>query len=154
MGVKYLTDQGPDGARLGSTVADTVDVYAAVTVQTAGYINFASGGLLKIGGTTVLPTAATMNLMMAGVTAGQKIARGASSVTTSLEVITGLATVVAGVASLRDDPNISAYWATCAASTTAGNILLKTWMPTATNNVAVAAATKTSVLVDWIAVGT
>jgi hypothetical protein len=89
-----------------------------------------------------------------GTSASQKIARGVAAVTTSLEVTTGLASVVAAGATLKDDPNISAQYCTVAASTTAGNILVKTWMPTATNNVTIAAATKTNVAVSWWAIGT
>jgi len=102
----------------------------------------------------LVPTSTALNLMLQATTAGYKLARGTASVTTSSEVATGLATVVSGVAALQDDPNITANQVTVAASTTAGNILLKIWQPTATNNVSPTAATKTSVVVNWIAVGT
>lgn len=124
-------------------------------VAVRGTFNIEDGAShLKIGDVALTPTAAQFNLLAQGVAAGYKVARGTAAVTTSLEVATGLATVVNYVVSLIDDPNITATSATAAASTTAGNILIKTWQPTATNNVTPAAATKTNVQVAWVAIGT
>lgn len=125
------------------------------TVACRGYLDIEAGtGYFKIGSVAVTRTATQMNLLLQSTTAGYKLARGTASVTTSAETATGLATVIAAVATLIDDPNVTANQVTVAASTTAGNILLKIWQPTATDNATPAAATKTNVAVQWCAVGT
>lgn len=144
------------GTATGLTAADEIKLHAITA--TATEINSLVGSGLTTTSTAklqaVTPTSTVINLLMAAVTAGQKIARGVAAVTTSLEVATGLATVVAGVATLQSDPDITADRVTMAASTTAGNILLKTWMPTATNATTPVAATKTNISVNWVAIGT
>lgn len=89
----------------------------------------------------------------AGVEAGYKVARGVASVTGTLDVATGLSTVVAAVACLRDDPSTGGLWASVTNASTPGTITLKVWKPTAANDVTPVAATAAKV-VQWIAVGT
>jgi len=143
---------------VGSGLTTTSTAKLQAINATATEINSLVGSGLTTTSTAKLqaltPTSTALNLMLQSTTAGYKLARGTASVTTSSEIATGLATVVAGVATLIDDPNITAMFATVAASTTAGNILMKLWQPTATNNVTPQAATKTSVNVQWEAVGT
>lgn len=144
------------GTATGITITDSQKLHAITATSTE--INSLVGSGLTTTSTAKLqaltPTSTQLNLMLQATTAGYKLARGTASVTTSSEVSTGLATVVAGVANLQDDPNVTAMRVSTAASTTAGNILLKIWQPTATNNYTPTAATKTSVVVNWMAVGT
>ena len=90
---------------------------------------------------------------VSGVTDGYKVARGGSSVTGSLEVATGLKTVVQAVACLKDNPSLTGAWASVADSATVGNILLKVWKPTSAADCTPIAAT-VAVNVRWIAIGT
>jgi hypothetical protein len=86
---------------------------------------------------------------------GYKLTRGVAVVTGTLDVDTGLATVVAACAVLKDDLAVgTAMWVSIVApAATAGIVTLKTWKPTATNNVTpVAGAAAANV--EWVAVGT
>ena len=67
-------------------------------------------------------------------------------------VDTGLNTVVRAGASLEDDPVLTADRVTCAPAT-AGNITVKTWMPTGTTNTTPIAATTFGKKVQWWALG-
>jgi hypothetical protein len=97
---------------------------------------------------------------VAGVAASYKIARGQhTTVDADDTVVTGLATVVAAVASLDSDPVAGAQSVTCtigdqAGAPAAGSIQIKTWKATAADNTALIAGTTFSKLVNWIAVGT
>jgi hypothetical protein len=108
----------------------------------------------------VTRTAAQINLLTQGVAAGYKIARGIhTTVDENDTVVTGLATVVAVVASLDSDPVAGAQFVTAsigdqAGSPAAGSILIKTWKATAAGDTALIAATTFSKLVGWIAIGT
>lgn len=135
---QYIDDEGTSG-----------------TASVRGYLDIEAGtGYFKIGSVAVNPTATQMNLLLQATTAGYKLAIGTASVTTSAETATGLATVIAGIACLQDNPNITGSYATVAASTTAGNILLQVWKPTSSTNNTPLAATKSAVKVNWLAVGT
>jgi hypothetical protein len=111
-------------------------------------------------GTLISRTAAQINLLTQGVAAGYKIARGIhTTVDENDTVVTGLATVVAVVASLDSDPVAGAQFVTAsigdqAGSPAAGSILIKTWKATAAGDTALIAATTFSKLVGWIAIGT
>lgn len=97
-----------------------------------------------------------------GVGSSYKIARGVhTQVAASDTVVTGLTTVVAVVASFQSNPTVKQLF--CAATIgdqagapAAGSILLKTFKPTAVNDVTPTAATDFSenLVVAWIAVGT
>lgn len=103
---------------------------------------------------------AALNLALAGVAAGYKIARGQATTSTASDtVVTGLATVVAAVANLEDAPVIGCDRAQAvigdqAGTPAAGSILIKTFKPTATGDATPVAATTTSKKVNWIAIGT
>ena len=88
-----------------------------------------------------------------GVAAGYKIARGSVSITGTADVTTGLATVVAVVASLGEDPNADAATVTAAIGGVAGHADLKVWKLNegAPNTFIASGAAKT---VNWIAIGT
>ena len=107
--------------------------------------------------------AAAVATPVAGVAAGYKIARGVlTTVTASDTVVTGLATVVAVVVSMGDDPSADPAFASAtvgdqAGAPAAGSVLVKTWKPTtpgAAGNPTPIAATTFAKKVNWIASGT
>lgn len=125
-------------------------------VESGGEIDVKSGGALKVAGSD---KTATLNLAIAGVAAGYKLARGvAADVTGTAEITSGLATVVAAIACLAGDPNVGeAMWVTVSIPTQtggdAGKFTVKTWKPTATDNATPTAGTGDHD-VAWIAIGT
>ncbi|MCC7423773.1 MAG: hypothetical protein IT428_26205 [Planctomycetaceae bacterium] len=128
-----------------------------LAVASGGEINIESGGALKIAGTDRTAPLATAP---AAVAAGYKVARGQhTTVAASDTVVTGLATVVAVVASLDSDPVddpclVTASIGDQAGSPAAGSILIKTWKNTGGTDPTPAAATTFSKKVNWIAFGT
>lgn len=112
---------------------------------------------LLLGGSEVTATAAQLNAAggvsnaVAGVASGYKLARGVGAVTGTLVVASGLTTIIAVVATLKDDvaitgTDVSATW-------TGANLTLKVWKPTSTTDCTPIAAT-TAKNVSWIAIGT
>lgn len=118
------------------------------------------GDSLKLGATKILP-ADLLRLLsaIAGVGAGYKVARGmATTASASDDINTGLASVVAAVAVLEDAPSLATLWVQAvvgnqAGAPAAGHILLKSWKPTAANDVTPLAATAFAKKVSWIAIG-
>lgn len=112
---------------------------------------------LKKGGTAIARTAAEINLLLQGLAAGYKVARGVDAVTGTLDKNTGLATVVAFVAILAEDPALTGHLVTFVLQTqsggTAGHVTIKVWKPTAANDCTPIAATAAK-NVAWIAIGT
>jgi|DewCreStandDraft_4_1066084.scaffolds.fasta_scaffold78472_3 hypothetical protein len=108
----------------------------------------------------VTKTAAQINLLVAGVAGGYKIARGVhTTVAASDTVVTGLATVVAIVATLESDPTVdplmvSASIGNQTGAPAAGSVYIKTWSPTAVDDVTPIAATTFGKKVNWVAIGT
>ena len=104
-------------------------------------------------------TAAQAELVALGVAADYKIARGQhTTIDEDDTVVTGLALVIAVVASLDSDPvdgcmHASASIGDQSAAPAAGSILIKTWKSTDGDATLVPASTFTK-LVNWIAVGT
>ena len=157
-----------------------------LTVESGGEVDIESGGVLKIAGTALTPsaaelntltgitatvaelnildtvtrTAAQINLLVQGVASGYKVARGVhSTVAASDTVVTGLATVVAVVATLESDPVLDPLFVTAsigdqAGAPAAGSVYIKTWKATAANDVTPVAATTFTKSVNWIAIGT
>lgn len=129
-------------------------------VASGGEIDIESGGALKIAGTAVSSSAATLNLVATGVAAGYKIARGVDTPTGGSDTIaTGLSTVVAVVVSLEDEPTLTHMWSQGdagdqAGSPAAGSFILTSSKPTASNDVTPIAATTPWSPVHWIAIGT
>jgi len=105
-------------------------------------------------------TAAELNKQIEGASAGYKIARGVhTTVAASDTVVTGLATVVAVVATLESDPVLDPIMVTASIGNqsnapAAGSVYIKTWQPTAANDVTPIAATTFGKKVNWIAIGT
>lgn len=128
-----------------------------LVVASGGDINVEAGGALKIAGVDVTAAAAVAT---AGVAAGYKIARGQlTTVTAADTVVTGLATVVAVVASLESDPvddpfMCSAQIGDQAGTPAAGSIIIKTWKNTAGTDPTPLAASTFTKKVNWIAIGT
>lgn len=97
---------------------------------------------------------------LAGVAAGYKVARGQLTTASAADtVVTGLATVVAVIASLESDPvddpfMCSAQIGDQAGSPAAGSIIIKTWKNTGGTDPTPLAATTFSKKVNWLAIGT
>jgi len=128
-------------------------------------------GSLKVAGVTIIPatqtvmndvtaSAAEINLLVQGVAAGYKIARGTiTPVSESDTVVTGLATVVAAVASLKGAPTLTCMFVAAdignqAGAPAAGSIYIKTYKPTGAADVTPISSTTPWSAIDWIAIGT
>jgi hypothetical protein len=105
--------------------------------------------------------ALAMMVGVAGVAAGYKVARGVAAVTGTLDVVTGLTTVVAVIATAQDDldgdtlAGVSATIGNQSGAPAAGSITIKAWKVTAGgaagNPTLIAANAAKSV--NWIAIG-
>jgi len=107
-------------------------------------------------GVEVSPTASQMNLLVQGLAAGYKMARGSVVATASASVATGLATVVDFIHMVRG--NTATLANGCAAVTgkngaIAGTIQMWRWKHTGPSTATLVAATVAGTL-NWIAVGT
>lgn len=128
-----------------------------LAIASGGSLDIESGGALKIAGTD---KTAQLSAAIAGIAAGYKIARGRSTTVTAADtIVTGLATVVAVIASLDSDPVDDPFMCSAtvgdqAGSPAAGSFILKTWKNTAGTDPTPAAATTFSKIVNWIAIGT
>lgn len=117
----------------------------------------AAAQLITLG---ITPTAAQINLLTQGIAAGYKIARGTITPVSGQDtVVTGLATVVAAVASLKGAPTLTCMFVAAdignqAGSPAAGSIYIKSYKPTATGDVTPIASTTPWSAIDWIAIGT
>jgi hypothetical protein len=132
----------------------------SMTVESGGYIDFLTGAQIRINGSDV--TSSVSGAAVAGVAAGYKVARGVHQQAAAADtVVTGLATVVAVVVSWRDTPTLKQMFVTGsigdqAGSPAAGSILIKTFKPTAANDVTPIAATDftDNLSINWEAIGT
>lgn len=130
-----------------------------LVVESGGVVDFLAGSALKFGGVDQRAALATAP---AAVAAGYKIARGVHrQVAAADTVVTGLATVVAVIVSFDDAPTVKQLFCSGtigdqAGTPAAGSVLIKTWKPTAVDNVTPTAATDFTDNVDiaWIAIGT
>lgn len=144
-----------------------------ISVKSGGLVNLEAGSALELGGVPVTASAAELNVLdgvtvpaaalnalLQGAAAGYKLARGVHETATAAdEVTTGLATVVAVVVSLADDPGLDPLLVTAdvgdqAGAPDAGKFYLKSWKATAANDVTPVAATTFAKKVNWIAIGT
>ncbi len=136
------------------------EIEGVMRLVAGGILDIGAGGELRLAGTKITVTAATLNALMAGAGAGYKVARGQhTTVAASDTVVTGLTTVVAAVATLDDDPSVAVLLVSCSIGNqtdapAAGSILIKSWKPTAVNDVTPIAATTFSKKVNWVAIGT
>ncbi|MDP3064118.1 MAG: hypothetical protein Q8O40_13045 [Chloroflexota bacterium] len=98
--------------------------------------------------------ATNLTNVILGIGAEYRVARDTRAMgAASEEFATGLTTVVAATATLREDPALTGYWVTALESATPGSIILKIWKPTGAADVSPLAST-TFGDVDWVAVGT
>jgi hypothetical protein len=131
-----------------------------ITVESGGEVDFETGASLSMGGVAVTPGAAALNSMVSGIAAGYRVARGRHETLAAVETIaTGLTTVVAAFVCFEDAPTVNQLLATAdvgdqAGAPAAGSIILKTFKPTAVDNVTPAAATVFGAFLYWLAIGT
>lgn len=158
-----LTPTGAEVNILAAVVAGTAAASKAAVLGANKNLDVLAVADLKLGagaGTSIVPTAAQINLLAQGVAAGYKIQRGTITPTTASDtVVTGLATVVAAVASLKGAPTlthniVAADIGNQAGAPAAGSILIKSYKPTAAADCTPIAATTPWSAVDWIAIGT
>lgn len=132
-------------------------------VASGGVINIETGGALQLNAVDVTALlAAIVANQVGGIGASYKVARGQhTQVAASDTVVTGLTTVVAVIASWESNPTVKQLFLAAAigdqaGSPAAGSILLKTFKPTAVNDVTPTAATDftDNLKVNWIAIGT
>lgn len=135
-------------------------INSILKIGTGGAIDF-NGGELRIGGVKVTASAATLNLVLAAVAAGKKVAHGQATMTgATLTVVTGLATVESVSAVMESDPiltfdRVTAQIGNQSGAPAAGSIILKGWMPTdLTLTTPIAATGYSGIKVNWIAIGT
>jgi hypothetical protein len=108
---------------------------------------------LKDGGVSSAKLATALQALVLGAAGGYKLARGQAAVTGTADVNTGLATVVAAVATLDDDVSLTAMWLTAHLAATAGHLTLKVFKPTAVDDCTPLAASAEA-KVSWVAIGT
>lgn len=141
------------GALKGALLIDTTN---GVLYQNLGTISAPTWTKILAG---ITLTSTLVNLLIAGVASGKKIAAGQKTTESASDtVVTGLASVSAAVAVLDSDPVLTCQYATAsigdqAGTPAAGSILIKTWMPTAANDATPTAATTFTKKVNWIAFG-
>lgn len=135
----------------------TVKNQAAATIS---IVEAGETGLFICDGTTWRAiVGGNFNAPIQGVAAGYKIARGVDAVTGTLTKATGLALVVAVVASSQDDMDgtslgaVSATVGNQAGAPAAGSVILKCWKATSSAVTTLIAATAPK-NVNWIAIGT
>lgn len=164
----------PQYADSKGVITETFDQSAAIcegaTVPTDGTAGFAPGCLfLKRAGTVGAAlyinegskTSCAFKALPENpvVPASSRIARGVATITGSGDVVTGLATVVAVIATMQADASLTngiAVTATIgdqAGTPAAGSVTIKVWKPTASGDVT-PIASAAAVAVNWIAIGT
>jgi hypothetical protein len=107
-------------------------------------------------------TKAQLELLTQGVAGGYKVARGVhTQVAASDTIVTGLATVVAVAVGFGGAPTVKQLFCSGeigdqAGTPAAGSVLIKTYKPTAVNDVTPTAATDftDNVKIAWVAIGT
>jgi hypothetical protein len=117
---------------------------------------------LTVGTQILSPSAEQLNAIVAGVAAGYRVARGVAAITGSGDVVTGLTTCVAVIATATSDldgdtlAGVSATIGNQAGAPAAGSVTLKCWKVTtggvAGNPSLIAANAAKNV--NWLAIGT
>ncbi len=147
-----------DGVTAGTAAASKAAVLGAN--KNLDELHLAALYLGAGAGTQITPTAAQINLLTQGVAAGYKIARGIHTTVAAVDtVVTGLATVVAIVATLESDPTLDPDLVTAsignqAGAPAAGSVYIKTWKRVGAGDATPAAATTFVKTVNWVAIGT
>lgn len=147
-----------------TNIVDNITIIEGVTAS-ADEINILDGATLDVDELNILDgvtkTAAEINLLVAGVAGGYKVARGVhTQAAASDTVVTGLETVVAALASFDSAPTVKQLFVAAqigdqAGAPAAGSILIKTFKPTAVNDVTPTAATDftENLGIAWVAIG-
>lgn len=158
----------PSGAEIevdGVNLFDELKALNGLDATELGFLNGVTAGTAVASKAAVLDAnkdldALALRSRILGAGNNYKLARGQhTTVAASDTVVTGLTTVVAAVAVLDSDPTTDPLFVTCsigdqAGAPAAGSIYIKTWKPTANDNVTPIAATTFTKLVNWIAIGT
>lgn len=120
-----------------------------------GVLNIPSGAKLEIGGVDVTSGAGGGNV--AGVASGYKVARGEGTLDGSnpTTIVTGLATVVSFVATLKGTsaPGVGTSVLTANPNASAGSFDVYAWKPTSNADPTLVASTGTEHFY-WVAIGT
>jgi hypothetical protein len=149
-------------AVLDAVVAGTAAASKAVVLGADKELDEVHAEKLYLGdgaGTEMTKTAAEINLLAAGVAGGYKLARGVAPITGTGTVATGLATVVAVIATAQDDldgdalAGVSATIGDQAGNPAAGSVIIKAWKNNADGDATMVAATAEK-NINWVAVGT
>ena len=128
-----------------------------LSIASGGTVDFETGSILSFNG---VDQTAALALAPSAVAAGYKVARGVVAITNAHSgvetVVTGLATVVAVIISMEDDPTTTCEMVTAtigdqAGTPAAGSFLAKGWK---TLGGTPAAMTTTTVNACWFAIGT
>lgn len=146
----------------GTTFPTTADTVASLRASGETYNSEDEMTNNLAAAVVALETYALSGAGVGGVGNGYRIARGVhTQVAASDTVITGLATVVAAVASFQTGPTVKQLFVNAsigdqAGAPAAGSILIGTLKPTAVNDVTPTAATDFSDALEiaWIAIGT
>jgi hypothetical protein len=105
----------------------------------------------KVNAKTLALNGTSLGSVVQGAASGYKVARGVASITGTGTVTHGLASVVAVVVSLKDDPALTATLAS--ATWTGTTVTVKVWKPTASGDCTPIAATAAK-NVNWLVIGT
>lgn len=143
----------PNGADFGTAATGKgIAIQGVDVTATAAELN-------KLAGATV--TTAAINALIQGIAGGFKVARGQLSTASAADTVaTGLATVVAVVATIESDVDgVTLALATAqvgdqAGAPAAGSVVIKTWKNTSAANPTLIAATVFAKKVNWVAIGT
>lgn len=163
--LESLTASAAELNRLGGVTAGTAAASKAVVLganKNLDTLSIADGGL-KLGsgaGTAVTKTAAQINLLIAALAAGKKLAFGTATIdAASKDIVTGLSTVEYAVVAMVGDPSLTHMDSSVTVGNqtdapVAGSIRIKSWKPTSSSNVTPIAASSPFGNVAWFAVGT
>lgn len=162
--VRLRTAQGTAKMVASEAISQFAPVYAAANGKVAASGTILLGYALEAASADLdvveVLRGTTASSPIAGIASGYKIARGQQTTVTATDtIVTGLATVVAVVACMDDNPGdnpfmVSATIGDQAGTPAAGSFILKTWQNTSGSDPTPAAASTFSKKVNWIAIGT
>ena len=140
--------------RTGVTTAGTVEASKAVVVGANKDVDVFRIETMLLGAVTVTVTGTNLNNMVKSTTVDAAVTAGEVAFTGSISFATGLATVVAVVASQVSTPSVTdGMYVTATKGTTAGWVEVFSWRPTAAGD-AEPTAGAASITAAWAAHGT
>jgi hypothetical protein len=132
-----------------------------ILIENGATVEFEANAVIEIAGVDLSAALAdAVEDPVAGVGASYKLARVMHTTVAAEDTVNmGLATVVAAVAVLEDAPTVDPLWVQAcvgdqAGAPAAGRVIVKSWKPTANDNVTPVAATTFGKKVSVIAIGT